>query len=90
VATARVVVPVWVHISDRREDARLRLIKERKDTYLSISELTFLVHLGPEDKAKELVYKVVGPIAFGQVNLVREELRKQMAKEVQDMNQGKK
>jgi hypothetical protein len=120
VATAGVLVPAWIHTLDKREDARLRLLKDRRDTYLAISELTYLVHVGSEEKAKDLAYKAAASIALwsseevkdlfdswialwqesedaskktecvAKADVVREVLRKLMAKEIQKMNQGDK
>ncbi len=115
VATAGILVPALIHLSDRREDERLRLVKEKKDTYLAISEIIFLQHVGSEEKGTELVYKAAAQIALWsskevkeifdswidlwqetldpakkeenitRANSIREDLRKQMAKEVQNL-----
>lgn len=72
VATAGILVPLWVHISDRRSEARLRLAGKREITYLKLSELLFTIRMHKHSEGEKIAENMVGEMTIWASEKVRE------------------
>ncbi|MDP1721563.1 MAG: hypothetical protein Q8L08_11350 [Candidatus Nanopelagicaceae bacterium] len=71
VAIAGILVPTWVHISDRRHEAKLRLADKREITYLKLSHVISAARRPEHDKALTLAGEMVGLMSIWPTEIVR-------------------
>lgn len=71
VATAGILVPLWIHISDRRHEARMRLANKRETTYVKLAHMIYLARSSEFEKATNMIEETVGLMSIWPTEGVR-------------------